>query len=419
MKSTFLSKTCRRRARGISFPGPSGTRFLLIVSCLLLFLSLDARGEPLVAHAHQLEKAGDQEGAARLLSAWLAGNPGASGSASVFEEYLRVEQDLPALLDESGRFLQSGRGVPGAGVQFEKIARLYDMSGRIEAARDAYLAAHAEGGSNADLVSAFFLSLEMNDTDSMTASLEGLAGKGQSEELLLRALLEIRAGDPSARATLIGLADQTGNTDVALKALWMLYERARSGGDAAGQAAARAKLGNRFAAAPEAALAAGPFSAGGAGHGPTVVRLPAPGPFDAGPTAPSGASTPPAVPALPKADSASSKADSASPKADSAQGASAQTAPASVESSSATPPAPRSSPLVSVQAGSFLVEENANDLMAELTRRGFAPVLVHELAQGKDRYRVLAGSGLEPEAAAGVMKKLSDAGLRGFLVQDK
>ncbi len=74
---------------------------------------------------------------------------------------------------------------------------------------------------------------------------------------------------------------------------------------------------------------------------------------------------------------------------------------------------------VSVQAGSFLMSENADDLVSELARRGFASSVVREMVQGKDRFRVLAGSGLEAEAAKAVLKKLSDEGFRGFIVADK
>jgi len=383
------------------------------MACLFLIPVLDVPAEPLIAHARQLEKAGDQEGAARLLSAWLAVNPGASGSAMVFGTYLRVEQDLPRLLDESGRFLKSGKGVPGAASQFERIARLFDLAGRIEEARNAYMAAHAEGASDSTLVSAFLLSLQMNDAEVMASSLEQMEGKGGSAELLLRALSDMHAGDraaaqspPSAaRATLIGLADQTGNPDLALKALWILYQAARSSGDAAGEAAARSKLGTRFAAAPETALAAGPSPTGSGAPHSIVVEMPAPAPFETG-SAP------------PKADSAPPEADSA-PPADSGLGPQPQTPLTPAETSPAAQPVQSASPLISVQAGSFLVKENADDLLSELTRRGFSAAVVHDVAQGKDRYRVLAGKGLEIDAAKDVLKRLSDAGFRGFLVQEK
>ncbi len=252
----------------------------------------------------------------------------------------------------------------------------------------------------------------MNDDENMAADLEQMAGKGESGEPLLRALRGIRAGDPAARVTLQSLSDQSSDPDLALKALWMLYEDARSSGDTVGQAAVRSKLGAMFAAAPETALTAGPT--GGAALRPIVVQVPAPGSLETG-------SAPQKADSAPKPDSAPPKGGSA-PAAVSATGTQSQAqaaSPAPAESSSSAPEAPRSPLLLSVQAGSFLVKENADDLVSELTHRGFTPVLVHEFARGKDRYRVLAGSGLEADEAEGVMKKLSDAGLRGFLVQDK
>jgi cell division protein FtsN len=368
---------------------PSGGKSckVVVISIFLSLGAITAHGEPVLASAQQLEKAGDQEGAARLFSAWLAANPGASGSAAVFEEYLHAEHSLQPLFDESARFLRSGKGVPGAAVQFERIAHLYDMAGRLEEARDAYLAACSEGGPPALLVSAFLLSLEMNDSGKMTAILDQIAETSESSELL-RAILADHAGDPAARMTLLGIADETASSELALKALWLLYEDAKNSGDAAGQAVVRSKLAERFAAAPETSLAEALPPTSATASRPIVVQLPAPGHFEGGSTAPAETMQP-------------------------------QTLHPPTDSLPSSQTAPPSSSLVSVQAGSFVVKENADDLMSELARRGFVPVLVHEFAKGKDRYRVLAGSGLTIDAADGVIRKLSDAGFRGFLVQEK
>jgi cell division septation protein DedD len=327
---------------------------------------------------------------------------------------MRLEQDLPALLQESGRFLQTAKGVPGAAAAFERIARLFELAGRIEEARNAYLSAHAEGAADSTLVSAFLLSLQMNDADMMAATLEQMPGKGGSAELLLRALTEIRAGNrAAARATLVGLADQTGNPDLAVKALWILYQTAHTSGDSAGETDARSKLGSRFAAAPETAIATVPASAESSAPRPIVVLMPVPGPYDRGV-------------ALPNTDSAPSQTDSAPSKTDSAPtdnpapGTPTQTSPqGNLPVAPAAQSVPPSSPLISVQAGSFLMKENADDLLGELMKRGFPAVVVHETIQGKDRYRVLAAAGLDGDAAKAILKKLSDAGFRGFLVQDK
>ena len=180
----------------------------------------------------------------------------------MFAAYVRTEPDLRALLDTGRHYLVSAKGVPGAATQFQKIARLFDLSGRIEDARNAYLAAYAEGAPDSALVSAFLLSYQMNDVESMAAALQKMPAKGGSADLLLHALSDIRAGDrAAARTALTAVADQTGNPDLALKALWILYSADANGGNPAAAALSRARLTTRFASAPETAIAAGP-----AGH---------------------------------------------------------------------------------------------------------------------------------------------------------
>ncbi len=151
--------------------------FWSAVACLLLTFALRADADPLILHAHEREKAGDFEASTALLSRWLALNPGASGSPEVFADYFRMEMDLHALLEVSRQFLVSAKGVPGAAYQFYRVARLLDLSGRIEEARNAYLAAFSEGFSESALVAAFLLSCQMNDARSMEESLQKLAGK--------------------------------------------------------------------------------------------------------------------------------------------------------------------------------------------------------------------------------------------------
>ena len=373
----------------------------LVAALLGFFLAPLASADPLIAHAWQLQKAHDSQGAAKLLSAWLVMNPGAPGGAAVFSAYMRWEQNLPDLFDAAGRFLQSGRGATGAAAQVEEIARLFDLAGRIEEARNAYIAAHDEGAPDATIVSAFLLSLQMNDTETMSSCIQKMSGKGETTELFLRALSDVRGGDPAAaRAQLTGLAEQTGNPDVALKALWILYQASRSSGDSAEQAALRAKMAGRFAAAPETALTGGPSVPGPAPRA-TVIQMPAPGPFDAG----TGQTRP------------AQQTQQSAPLQPVQQPV--QSPPVVPDGTPTARPGVPSSPTMSVQAGSFVMKENADDLVSELTRRGFAPVVIHDSTQGKDRYRVMVGTGLAVDAAKGILKKLSDAGFRGFLMQDK
>jgi len=402
-------------------------RRILLTAILAGALCGAVSADALLQRAADSERAGDFDGAASALAEWLSANPGAAGSAGVFDSYLRVEQDFPKLLQTAAAFLKTAKGVPGAAAQFERIARLFDLSGRIEEARDAYLAAHAEGAPDSTLVAAFLLSLGMNDAESMSAALQRLKGRSPSSEILLQALSDLRAGDrAAARAALVGLAEQTGNPDLALKSLWVLYQSALGAGDAAGQSDARAKLGKRFAAAPETVLASGAPAPGSQASRQVVLPAPAPDTISAAgpPVQPLAApDAPPAVsgqlqpsspgPSTPGAPAAPSPATPAA----SSSTAPAAPSPATPAASSST--APTGAVRYSVQAGSFQMKENADDLLLELGKRGFSATVLHDQAQGKDRWRVFAGSGLERDAAEAVRTKLSAAGFTGFLIRDK
>ena len=386
-------------------------RRILLTAILAGALCGAVSADALLQRAADSERAGDFDGAASALAEWLSANPGAAGSAGVFDSYLRVEQDFPKLLQTAAAFLKTAKGVPGAAAQFERIARLFDLSGRIEEARDAYLAAHAEGAPDSTLVAAFLLSLGMNDAESMSAALQRLKGRSPSSEILLQALSDLRAGDrAAARAALVGLAEQTGNPDLALKSLWVLYQSALGAGDAAGQSDARAKLGKRFAAAPETVLASGAPAPGSQASRQVVLPAPAPDTISAaGPPV-----QPLAAPDAPPAVSGQLQPSSPGP---STPGAPAAPSPATPAASSST--APTGAVRYSVQAGSFQMKENADDLLLELGKRGFSATVLHDQAQGKDRWRVFAGSGLERDAAEAVRTKLSAAGFTGFLIRDK
>jgi cell division protein FtsN len=270
----------------------------------------------------------------------------------------------------------------------------------------------------------------MNDTGSMSDALQRLKGRSPSSEILLQALSDLRAGDrAAARAALVGLAEQTGNPDLALKSLWVLYQAAQGAGDTAGQSDARAKLGRRFASAPETVLAAGASALGSPASRQVVLPAPVPDSI-AGGSAPARPQTgPDAAPAVLGQPQPSSPGPS-TPTAQAASNQTTTTAPsgsaaASTPAASGTPAAPSTSAAsttsarYSVQAGSFQIKENADDLVLELGKRGFSATVLHDLAQGRDRWRVFAGSGLDRDAAEALRTKLSAAGFTGFLIRDK
>jgi cell division septation protein DedD len=409
-------------------------RRVLLTTILACAVSTAAFSDALLQRAAESERTGDLDASASQFGEWLSANPGAAGAAEVFDSYLRVEQDFPKLLQTATGFLKTARGVPGAAMRFERIARLYDLAGRIEEARDAYLAAHGEGAGDSTLVAAFLLSLRMNDMEAMSAALQRLTTRSTGSEILLKALSDLRKGARAdARAALMGLAEQTGDPDLALKSLWVLYASAQGAGDSSGQSDARLKMAKRFASAPETVLAGGAAAAGTASRRQVVLPTPAPDslaapdgvpaatPQSVSPAAPPAAApaatpaapvqappvSPPQAPAAADAATVSAQPQPASP----AQGAPPAQAP--------TVPAASGGPRYSVQAGSFQMKENADDLVSELGRRGFSATVLHDTSQGKDRWRVFAGSALERDAAEAVRRKLSAAGFLGFLIADK
>jgi cell division septation protein DedD len=374
---------------------------ILLASVLIVSMSLEA--DPLIPRAQQREKAGDTEEAAHLYAAWLQANAGAPGSARVFSRYFRLENDYLALRDASLKFLATGRGLPGAADQFAAIARLLEIGGMTGEARDAYLSAHAEGAADSTLVSAFLLSLQMHDADAMAKCLAALEARGGAAGDLLRVLADIEAGHTgSAGAALAGLADSSGDPDVALKALWIMYARARGADDQKGQANARARLSADFPGAPETALVSSPRTA-------AVVLFPSPDVFVTG-------DVPGQSPPVPQT-AAPVQPPTLTQTPETAQPPTATQTPEPVQPP-ATPQATEPAK-VSVQAGSFQVRENADDLSAELSKRGFSPIQRMETIQGKEHYRVFAGVGLDAVQARALLAKLLQQGFSGILVTEK
>jgi cell division septation protein DedD len=71
-----------------------------------------------------------------------------------------------------------------------------------------------------------------------------------------------------------------------------------------------------------------------------------------------------------------------------------------------------------VQAGSFQVRENADELVKDLARAGFAAIVREGSAQGRSVFRVFAATGLDRESAAVLLERLRSAGYSGFTVAE-
>lgn len=321
---------------------------------------------PLLAEAARLEQAGDSEGAIRIYRAWLKDNTEDPARVdTVFAALFRLEPNLSELLELSA--------TPGLGPQpLLALSKLAEMSGRSEEARALSERAWKGGGGAEALVAYALLALEMNDAAAATGALDVLRAHGEAWANLVDGYSDLAAEQwDRCRETLGRAAEGSDNPRIALAALWGLYECSRRSGDAGGMAAAAAGIGRRFPGSPEEALAAGRAS-----------PWPNPAQF-----------------AAPSVGQAAAAVQDGSP--------SAQAASAAVQTGS-----------YAVQAGSFATRENADELAADLSKKGFAPVVRQETRDGKTLFKLYAGVGMDRDAAVSLAENLRKAGYAGFVISE-
>jgi len=329
-----------------------------------------------------------------MYAGWLKESPGSAEAPVIFLRYAGLEQSLPSLIEQGARFLQTSRRSIKSSAAAAWIARLFEIAGRTEEARDAYLAAFQQGEPAATLESAFLLSLEMNDMNAVQSELEAIKDSRSERVEFLRACLSFQNGDSApAGAVLLRIADSTSDQEIALKALWMSCEVSRRAADSSAMQEAVKRLQARFPRSPEYLMAQAGGSTTAPGTVRSVIPLEVPGRFFV------GAQDSPAL-----MDSTTGGKPSPLPEGGSTPAVDTQPVPPTT---------------LSVQAGSFQMKENADDLVGELTGKGFSPNVRIDSRQGKQLYRVMAGSGLAPEDARLLLDKLRAAGFSGFLLRDQ
>jgi cell division septation protein DedD len=325
-----------------------------------------------------------------MYAVWLEANPASAQAPVIFEQYFCLEQNLASLLDAGKRFLKTAQRGLLLSSTMAKVARLLEVAGRTEDARDGYLSAYARGESAPALEAAFLISLEMNDITAMQTALTKMLDTTSERQKLLDACLAFQKGDVGpADAALRGIADTANDQTVALRALWMSYTTARRTGNLAARREVASLLQERFPRSPECAIAASDAATAGQMSSPCITLLALPGNL----LIEQATGTPP------------SPSSGAAPEA-------------------ATTPEQRTSSVslqrtFSVQSGSFQMKENADDLISELTRKGFVPSLRVEDFQGKPLYRVLAGNRLSEDEATALANRLRVSGFSAFLLSDQ
>lgn len=346
-----------RRGDGTSHRNRVRALASLAILCFLASpcFAADAPG---LEEAARLEREGDPAGAVKAYRAWLGANPGSPQTDDAFAALFRLETNLPDLLELAG--------IPGLGPQsLASLARLCELSGRSEEARGLYERSWQGGGNPEALVALLLLSLDMNDTRGISTQLDLLRAREAGWAEVIGALADLVEGRTDAARERFSQVSRTAEGErLALAALWGLRECARRTGDSGGLAAAAAEIERRFPLSPEKSLAAG-----------SINPAPAPGLFTA----------------LSPGD---------------------PTAGGSRESPQAGPG------LFSVQAGSFKVRENADELAADLAEKGFSPLVREDPRQGAVLYKVFAGVGLERPVAVILAERLSKAGYAGFVISE-
>jgi hypothetical protein len=337
---------------------------------ILLIAAGAAEATPLqLVEAWHLERGGDGVAAARLYLSWARDHAEEPSALAGYAGFLRTERNLDTIVD-AGRVLAiSLPRLPGAWPLVAETSRLFELAGLDEEAAALADDAWKRGGPAGLLLRAQRLRLVMGDLEAYAAAAARVVALPGLDPLapafdLLSGLLE--TGVSGAERVL------AGSTDPATRVLaaWNLFEAARAGGDKAAAARAATRIAELFPGSPESSLAL----ATATGAPSRLIEAPSPALF-----------TTLAAPIL--------------------------ETPTTV----ITPP---TAPVASwvVQAGSFRVRENADELVMDLRRAGFEPIIRESIVQGTTLWRVIAGIGLDRKTADDLVERLRASGYAGIVV---
>jgi hypothetical protein len=329
-----------------------------------------------LTEALRLERAGDSPMALRIYGTLLQ-EPGVSPDLfEAFRGYFRLERDLAALLDSSREILQKAGDKLPKDLAME-IAALFELCGDTEGAYGLYIKTAASDGFDEARNSAALLSIEMNDIE--TAS--GLIRREETPEIaLLAGRVALQRSDLESARSFFGSALRSAQASVRLQAMYGMYAIAVAGGNSTEIFRAAEGLSKAFPLSPEASIIAAsrPDAVDAKNR---IIIAPVPAAFLASVRR-----------IVPGGD-----------------------APAASESREATGSA---SQKVSVQAGSFKMRVNADDMALQLSRNGFSAVIREAEVSGTVFYKVLAFTGLSPEQAQEALSRLRAKGFDGVLVSE-
>jgi tetratricopeptide (TPR) repeat protein len=340
---------------------------------------------------------------------------------TAFDGLFRLERDFGLLVQSSRDLLAQAKDAPfPPGLAF-RLARFFELSGRLEDALTLYRREIAANASPEALQAALRLCIEMNDMD---AASQIIASKPELQGGVLAGQIALQRGDiMGARTCFKTILGSSPDPKASLQAMYGLYSVAVAGGDQAEIGQAADLLVRSFPRSPEAAVA----RTAGKGSATEKVRvLLAPIPMQALDAALWAYSAAPAAQATPAAQSTEAVTQSSPPQSHAQPAADQASAPLQDEAREAhqpdaqaeTPPASKPEGKVSVQAGSYRVRENAEDMVLELKKQGFPAMVREYIAGGATYYKAIASAAVEMDEAKKIMERLREIGFEGILLFD-
>jgi cell division septation protein DedD len=363
---------------------------------LVFFLSFCpafAQSESL-REALNLEKTGEKAASIRIYKLLIARLPPGAEFYSSFEALLRLESDVDSLVGSAHTLLgKAGAATPPHGLAGH-YAVISELAGDLETAAGLYRMEYDASGSEDALRAAIALAIEMNDLDTADILIPKCVNSGQKARFQAEAAFQ-KGDSASAQDILAAYLLQAKSSDASLAAMSGSFSMAAAVSDREGALIAAERLAAEFPLSPEAVIATAAIQGENGGKA-RIYAAPVPAQFLV------GAQSTVSIPSAPAPEPNS---------------AGAAPLPADSVPNDASIPAPPKRN-VSVQAGSYLVRENAEDMVKVLREKGFSAVVREQVISGRTYFKALAATSTDISEAKKVLEDLRAKGFDGVLVFD-
>jgi hypothetical protein len=367
-----------------------------ILLLLFSFLNLGpayAQSESL-QEALRMEKTGEKVASLRIYKTLIAQLPPGAELYSSFEGLFRLESDVGSLVGSARTLLEeAGSSPPPRGLSGQ-YAMIAELSGDLETAAGLYRMEYDVSGSEDALRAAIALAIEMNDLETAGILIPKCGDSGQKARFHAESALQ--EGDTaSAQEIIAAFLSQEKSSDGSLAAMIGAFSVAAALSNREDAVNAAERLAADFPLSPEAVIANAAIQGENGGKA-RIFAAPVPSQF------------------LVSAHAAGSSPRVPAPDASSADAAPHPQEPALKDPVKTAEPKRN----VSVQAGSYLVRENAEDMVKVLHEKGFIAVVREQVISGKTYFKALAATSTDISEAKKVLEELRVKGFDGVLIFD-